>query len=72
MVKKVFAEIGRAADRVLRLMRLRAPVPRVRPSVAAIARNSGAHSESSARVLGGQCAGTQSPAGSVVCPTSIR
>jgi hypothetical protein len=33
---------------------------------------SGIHSDSSAGVLDGQRGGTQSPAGSVVCPTSIR
>jgi hypothetical protein len=32
----------------------------------------GIHSDSSTGVLDGQCAGDQSPSGSVVCPTSIR
>jgi hypothetical protein len=32
----------------------------------------GIHPDSPAGVLDGQCAGDQSPSGSVVCPTSIR
>ena len=43
-----------------------------RLDVRALAGDLGIHSDSSAGVLDGQCAGVQSPSGSVVCPTSIR
>ena len=37
-----------------------------------LAGDPGIHPDSSAGVLDGQCAGDQSPSGSVVCPTSVR